>query len=245
MRHLGVRLLTRAYVGHQQARVDEGVHHASFLRRQLGERYAAPGHFLPPHGDESEQHLQHEVDAFVSAAEFRHSVVSLTREGAGDAAEAVIELLRHRLTGTGGEVQLLQQIREQRQRVVRAHVVDDGLHNARREGQTNEGAGSLHHLGELVPAQRADGDRVLEELGVTRTEELSQELHPKRGEHPDPRILGHAGMQRLQELGTLPLPGEGNDLFELVDYDEHVAEPASAQPRQLRRQGGRVLPQAS
>ncbi len=57
MRDLGVGLLvTGAYVGHQQACVDEGVHDASLLCRQFGERHAATGHLLTPDGDEFQQH---------------------------------------------------------------------------------------------------------------------------------------------------------------------------------------------
>lgn len=236
VRHLGMGFLTCAHVGHQQARVDEGVHDASFLCRQPGERHSAPGNLLALNGDESQQHPQYEVDALVSAAELRHGMVGLPGEGAGHTTETPIELLGDGLSRTRGEIQLLQQIGKQRQRVVRARVVDDGLHDAWREGQAHKDARSLHSLCELAPAERADGDRMLEELGVACSQELSQEVHTQRGEHPDPRILRHAGVEGIKELGAFPLAGESDDLFELIDHNEHAAEPAPTEPGQLRQQ---------
>ncbi len=163
-------------------------------------------------------------------------MIGLSCQGADHAAEAAVQLLGDRLTGTGGEVQLLQQISEQWQGVVRTGVVDDGLHDTGREGQANKSARPLDHLGELTPAERADGDRVLEEIGVARGKERSQEVHAQCGKYPDPRIARHTGVQDIEELGALPFAGESDKLFELVDHDEHATEPAPAQPRQLRKQ---------
>lgn len=122
-------------------------------------------------------------------------------------------------------------------------VVDDGVYDARCEGEAHQCGRALHDLRELAPAERADGDGVLADLGVAPSQEPSKEVHPQGGEHADARVLLHTHAERVEELSAFPITGEGDDLFELVHHQQHASEPAAAQAGQFGPQRSGALSQ--
>nr|WP_250289115.1 hypothetical protein [Streptomyces atroolivaceus] len=247
MCHLCVGLLlaggaVAGRVGHQQACVDEGVHDASFPVSELRQRNALAGDFLTLDRHEPEEDAQNEGDP-VGVIDLGHRVVRLPRKGACHAAQFAVQLLGDGPARTGGEVELLEEVGEQRQGIVRAGVVDDGVDHARREGEVHQCGRALHDLRELAPAERADGDGVLADLGVARGQEPSEEVHPQGGEYADTRVLLHAEAKRVEELGAFPVTGESDDLFELVHHQQHASEPAAAQAGQFGPQRSGAQPQ--
>src|SRR5262249_31330746 len=110
----------------QQPRRDERVHYLLLRVRQRAASYPSTGWFVVPDRDEPQQGRQHEV-ATVDGPQFSGDLVRLAGQYTGNATKALIGIGGHDPCRACGTVELLQRVRQQRQRITRARFGGDEL----------------------------------------------------------------------------------------------------------------------
>jgi hypothetical protein len=194
---------------------------------------------LPPRAA-VEQSQQHRA-CRVGAPQFRSDLVSLAGEYAGDPADALVGIGGQHPSRSRGEAQLLQGVRQQRQGITTAGIVGHTLGQTRRiESQARPSGRLLDHLNQRRATQRSYRDWVTKQPSLLGAQERGQKLRSHDHDDPQPRVCIQDSGQQAEEVITLSLPGEGDQLLGLVNDHQHRGIRAARSGAKLVRKAWRL-----
>ncbi|GAA3115759.1 hypothetical protein GCM10020254_73060 [Streptomyces goshikiensis] len=234
----------RPAVRGEQPAGDERVRHLPLGGAEFVPRYAPARRLVPLHGDQPQQHLHDRVGALPGARAEQRRVdpVGLTDQRARDPAGLPVVRVGEGGPGAAGaRVQLLEGVREQREGVAAAAVVDDPGHQARLEGGPGRGRRPGHHLVQGVPPEGADQHRFVREFREVGLREPGQEVGPERADEPHLRFPAQQFPYLRGERRPLPGPRQRQQFLQLVHHQHERPRPPGLGDR-LPERADRVAP---
>lgn len=174
-------------VADQQTGVDEGVHDVAVSRVEFGQANPAASGVTTGDGDEAQQNPENVVQVGL-CAQFGGDLVRVPGQGPFHTAKGSV-------VGLGGDpacfranVQFLEEVGEQGEGITTAGVGRDALDQAVLESETGGLRGTFDDLDEVLVAERAQGQRMREQLGGLTVEEVAEELQAQGRHHPQVAI---------------------------------------------------------